>query len=246
MLEITLIQNSTNDYIEIINEINSLSSDLKLYKIISNTDEFLNLSESRPIDILLMDYYTFKNVTVIDFYRLTSKLKFLIILINDLHVSDVCSIKDDKCLFTAKSNLPKVLLDIISDCKHVNFFKEDKTIRNRIIDELNYLGYNLSYNGTKYLIDCIYYLYTSVEYYEDVTIRSVYSIIAQRYKKSENAIKCDITRATNIMFCECEESKLKEYLGIYSLTKIGTKIIIQTILNKLERLEYTTKEEEYA
>ena len=105
-----------------------------------------------------------------------------------------------------------------------------------IFEELKFLGYNPAYYGTKYLVECIYYIYKNYGIYDENSIAEVYPIIAKKYNKTINNIKCNITRATSMMFCECEEEKLKEYLGMCTLPKTGSRVIIQTIINKLHRL----------
>ena len=85
----------------------------------------------------------------------------------------------------------------------------DAIVIKAIKDELKYLGYNPKYYGTKYLIDVIYILFKSNdEYYDDNLKKTVYPIIAKKYKRSVLNIKCNIINATDIMVYECEEKKL--------------------------------------
>ena len=112
----------------------------------------------------------------------------------------------------------------------------DAIVIKAIKDELKYLGYNPKYYGTKYLIDVIYILFKSNdEYYDDNLKKTVYPIIAKKYKRSVLNIKCNIINATDIMVYECEEKKLIQYLGYYEYVKPGPKKIIEAILNKLRK-----------
>ena len=95
------------------------------------------------------------------------------------------------------------------------------------------MGYNLSYCGTKYLIDSIYYAYKEGEFFDGNLTRKIYPIVARKYSKTCNNIKCNITRATDMMFYECEETKLLKYLKFQVISKPGTKLIIEAILNKI-------------
>lgn len=93
----------------------------------------------------------------------------------------------------------------------------------------------MSYHRTKYLIESIEYIYKleKKEIWEWNLMRNVYPEVAKIYNKNLNNIKCSISRATDKMFYECKEGKLKEYLKLSDISKIDSKTIIETILNKI-------------
>ena len=100
--------------------------------------------------------------------------------------------------------------------------------------ELKYLGYNPKYYGTKYLLDTIYILIENHLFdCKDNLEKEIYPIIAKKYGKTINSIKCNIINATDIMVYECEEEKLLEYLGYYDFSKPGPKKIIESIIVKI-------------
>lgn len=112
---------------------------------------------------------------------------------------------------------------------------DDFVIIKAIKDELKYLGYNPKYYGTKYLIDAIYILFKNDNEYNNLK-KVVYPVIATKYRKSIQNIKCNIINATNIMVYECDEKKLIQYLGYYDYAKPGPKTIIEAVLSKLRKL----------
>ena len=228
MIEVLLVKELNNN-IEIINNINSVSPYIKLFKILSNVNEILSVISNNSINILIIDELLFNKLDVVEFSKIETYVNSIIILTNNLSHTNF----NNKCIFSTEKQLPNLLTNYLQDDKFMSSTNEKNIIMNKIANELKYLGYNLSYYGTKYLMDCIYYLYKHENYFDEITIKSVYSILAKKYNKNENTIKCNITRATSIMFCECEENKLKKYLGMCCLPKTGSKIIIETVLNKI-------------
>ena len=57
--------------------------------------------------------------------------------------------------------------------------------------------------------------------------------IAKKYNKTVNTVKGDIRSATNSMFYECDETRLKNYFNFYTVSKPKPKLVIYTVLNKL-------------
>ena len=115
--------------------------------------------------------------------------------------------------------------------------KEEMTqkdiLKNKIIKELLYLGYDMSHKGTEYLADCINYVVTNnYKYFENLE-KEIYPIIAQKYNANVRNIKSNIIRANNEMYCECEVEKLKNYFNFSKDHKPKIKVVIKTILNKI-------------
>jgi len=92
--------------------------------------------------------------------------------------------------------------------------KDVEVKRKAIIKELEYISYNTDYKGTNYLIDTILQVYRNKNLIMENLQKDVYPIISDIYKKSVNTIRCNIRRATECMYCECDIKKLNEYFGI--------------------------------
>lgn len=110
----------------------------------------------------------------------------------------------------------------------------EKNVKNRIKQELENLEYNFSYIGTEYLIEAIYLLYSLKFTYNFSLEKDVYPAIANRYGDSSNNIKSAIVYATDKMFYDCDEKKLKKYLCQYNISKPGPKTIIRAIIRKIK------------
>ncbi len=87
----------------------------------------------------------------------------------------------------------------------------------------------------QYLIDAIYILYNIENYYDFNLEKDIYSIIAQKYHKKVSNIKSNITYTVNMLYIECEEKKLLEYLDEYSICKPSPKRIILAVLKNIKK-----------
>lgn len=112
---------------------------------------------------------------------------------------------------------------------------EEKILREKIENELLYLGYNLSHVGTRYLVEIIELLYND-DTSENLE-KNFYPIISEKYNKSINNIKNNIFNATNLMFTYCSNEKLLKYFGIVELIKPSPKLVMFTVLSKIQRNE---------
>ena len=231
MIEIVLVKENTSNCIELINKINSLNSNSRLYQIVENKMNIQNILLTHTIDIIIIDYNLFKEFTIIEFMKIIEKIKFTIILDNTITTSETY---DNKYIFSNDNDLLENLTHIINNFNKNTRNSEESLLKNRIRNELKYLGYNMSYCGSLYLVDVIYYMHTKYSSFDKNYIKNIYPTLAEKYHKTPNNIKCNITRATSIMFCECEEKKVINYLGTCDFPKTGSKIIIKTILNKLK------------
>lgn len=111
---------------------------------------------------------------------------------------------------------------------------KEETIRTKIKQELKKINYNFSYKGTTYLLETIYVLY-NLDVNSDCNLeKDIYPIVAKRFNRSANNIKCNITNSTDKMCYDCDEKKLVRYLGDYKFSKPGPKRIIFAILNKIK------------
>ena len=112
-------------------------------------------------------------------------------------------------------------------------YRDEQIIKERIQKQLEILSFNFSYNGTKFLSDVIYEIYTNKNKFHDNLTKDIYPIIADRYGKTVNTIKCDITQATKVMYYDCREEVVMKYFNYKMPIKPRVKEVIFTILNKI-------------
>ena len=103
----------------------------------------------------------------------------------------------------------------------------------KIAEELSKLNFKFSYNGTQYLIDCIYEVY-SRNYIWNVNLsKEIFPILSIKYNKPINTIHNDIKHAINNMYFDCEEEILKKYFYYFELEKPKLKNLIFKVINNL-------------
>lgn len=107
-------------------------------------------------------------------------------------------------------------------------------VKDKIMNELLYLGYDISLVGTKYLLEIIYIVLKNKHLMDDLNLKGkIYPVLAKKHNKNINDIKCSINYATTKMFYRCIIERNKKYLHIYDNEKPSSKTIIYMIINKI-------------
>ena len=108
-------------------------------------------------------------------------------------------------------------------------------IREIIINELVYLGYDLSLFGTRYLLEGLYIIINK-DLIDSINLKSeIYPIIAKKYNTTENNIKCSINYANTIMYWHCSKSKFESDFKVFDNTRPSTKKILYSIISNVEK-----------
>ncbi len=107
--------------------------------------------------------------------------------------------------------------------------------RNIVVNELESIGYNPKYRGTKYLVDTILEIYKNTDVRLDSLQSDFYPIVAKKYNKSVQNIKNCIKTATNSMYLECDIEKLKSYFNLYEDKKPTVRQVVFTIINHISK-----------
>ena len=123
-------------------------------------------------------------------------------------------------------------------CNSQNLYKymnanEERIIKGKIKKEMKLLGYNMEHIGAKYLVETICIVYSLKKYTNINLLKDIYPIVAKKYGKTVNNIRCNIRNATDIMYFDNEEEVIKKYLENYKNCKFGSKIVIDAILEKI-------------
>ena len=236
MLNLLIIDKDINNSKRLLNYISKNSSEIKVHSIANNLYEGIKILNTGLIDITIINVdndinsiiFNLHNIKNIHFEKYRKSIIVFSKYINNklsnpyiykyIYPTEDISIIFSKIIEIANNKITQINNSILSS---------------KINKELEYIGYNLSYNGTKYLSECIALIYYNYDNCENLT-KSVYPIIAKKYHKTINNVKCNITSATNAMFYDCDENRLKEYFNFYTICKPKTKLVIYTILNKLE------------
>lgn len=225
---------TTNNIVLLKKVVNRIYANNNL-KIATNIGETIQILENRNIDIIFLDvkllnedsYKLFQNLDV----NKRKKYKNSIVLISDIHKistkgSDSAKLIEYPLLYLNQNHVIYKLNKLIKS-------KDVERKRKKIVQELDYIQYNLDYKGTNYLIDTILYMHINKNLVLDNLQKDVYPIVANKYNKTVNTVKCNIRYATDSMYCECDSNRIKEYFGFIEEKKPTVKEVIYRILDKI-------------
>lgn len=224
---------------KLVNIIGNSIENIRIYSVATNGFEAINMLQRKDIDIVLLDL-KMPNINGLEILNSFSEeqkkhYKHSIILVSG-ELELIVKARNNAAVYgyiNKASNISE-LIDKVNEIieEKNNDFEENNLIR-KITNEVQYLGYNLSYKGTTYLIETIIYMIKNMNTNYDNLNKSIYPILAKKYKKSITNIKCNISKATDIMYYECEKNKLNEYFKFYSDCKPKPKLVMSTIVNKI-------------
>lgn len=235
MLNLLIIDKDINHSKYLLNYISENSSQVRVHSIANTLSEGIKVLNTGLIDITLInlddgiDYIITELHTISNCY-FEKYRKSIIILSNS--INNVCSDSYIYEYVPSTEDLSILFLKISEIAKNKVAKFNNSILLNKINRELEYIGYNLSYIGTKYLSESIALIYNNYDSSENLN-KNVYPIIAKKYHKTVNNVKCNIMTATNSMFYECDETRLKSYFNFYTISRPKPKLVIYTVLNKL-------------
>lgn len=235
MVNILLVEEDKNYSINILNCINLKNTNLKIAGIVTNIKDIAPILTQNNNDIILVDINksNYKEFIMSDYdYNV---LIILLVedncitpeLINNSYILGIISKTDD-------FNKINYNINNLINKKQQNEILIEDMIKKRIINELNYLGYDFLHKGSKYLVESIYITYTLDSNYEYNLEKDIYPKVAKKYNQTWNNIKSAIRYATDMMYYNNKESKLNEYLKDYNFSKFGVSVVILAILKKIK------------
>lgn len=238
-----LIADDNIDYARnLMHFINSTSDNIRVSDISINGKETLELLNTQNnIDIILLDLNMpfLTGIDIINNLSLQSQNKYknsIIVVSGESIMMNKLKLSENDMIYKL---LPKTLTveQIISQINELILLKQNNLqiceIKSFIMNELLYLDYDISHKGTKYLIDAIDIIFIRGDSLIENLSKYVYPIIAKRYNQSVNNIKCNIIRATEIMYYNCSEKKFLDYFLVSTLHKPNIKTVINIILSKI-------------
>lgn len=240
MINILLVEKDKNYSINLLNSINLRNVDLKIVAILANIKDIASIITQNEIDIILIDInlYNYKEFSMFDYINkkiilLVEKNSIITETVNNLYILGTITKCNDfsKINYKIKKLINEKYQNETNSTK--KSIKIENKVKRKIINELHYLGYDFLHKGSKYLIESIYIIYFFNMDYEFNLEKDVYPIVAKKYNQTWNNVKSAIRYATDIMYYNNEEEKLKEYLKKYKFSKFGVSIIILAILEKI-------------
>lgn len=237
MLNLLVVEDDIEQTKQIVNYICQNTNYIKLYGITSSGNEALEVIRNEKVDIIILDLKLEDSSGVEIIKELekekNEKYKQSIIITSGENtlVRKICHSSYVFNYFMKPLNFSKVLesLNIVIDES-----KYKEKIRKVIEKELKILNFNFTYEGTRYLVDCIYRIYLLEKSNKEISANNIYQIIANHYNKTANTIYGDIKQAINAMYYDCEEKILKEYFRYNFVMRPKPKEVIYTIARKIK------------
>ena len=220
--------------------VNTINNNIRICNIVIDGKELLDILNScKNIDIILLDM----NMPIYNGLQVLKKLsddakakyKKSFIVISGSKLINKIDPDNNNLIYNVLSKKMN-LSDIANEINKLIEYKNNKNIhiiRQKVLDEISYLGYNTSYKGTKYLADAIQYTIIHNNMNLDNLNRDVYPFLAKKYEQSIHNIKCNINRANLYMYYNCNSDRLRKYFSYYDDEKPNTKTIIITIMHKI-------------
>lgn len=237
MLKLLIIDKDIIHEQNLFNYISKNNSKIRVQYLVNNLSDGINILRTEPIAFVLInlddDVKTITNQlkSISSDYIIKYK-KSMILLSNRIDFS-----YDDYYIHSIlpSNSAISTVFEKISRLAKTKFDKVSTyNLTNKINNELEFIGYNLSYNGTKYLCECIAFLYNNSKTSENLN-KNIYPVIAKKYNKTVNNVKCNITSATYNMFYNCDEERLKNYFCFYTASRPNPKLVMFTVLNKITK-----------
>lgn len=234
MVNILIVDNKIDFAMSLINLLNK-NENIRVCAIAKNANEATKIiKENNNISAILLNL-SIKNVKFLDSLKNNRKYQKSCIVIYDKR-SKICDFINNNSIYTLidKCEKKEVILSVINEFIYRKMtYKREEKIKNKIFNEISYLGFDIMHKGTKYLLESIEYIILNPEKEVSKLERDIYPVLSKKYGESIHNIKCSINRATTSMYYECDVNKLKKYFYFRDDIKPSVKTIIDTIVNKI-------------
>jgi len=246
MINTMLIEKNINYGKKLISSLAVKNDNFRLCGIVNNKKEMLFLMENIEVDIKIFDMPIDEGSLIMHFLE-EKKKQSSVILMLDKNV-EISNSYIDFFMNNKKLDYNIKTEDVYNDADKINSIisnklniynetinkrKNENDVRDKINNELSYLGYNLKHYGSKYIAETIFILYTARDYCDENLEGKIYPVVAKKFEKTINNIKTNIKNATDIMYYECEEEVLRKYLGHCYFSKPKPKEVMLNVLKRI-------------
>lgn len=237
MVKVLISDDNIHYATHLMNSINEKNNNVRVIGIAQNGLETMQKIKRNDIDIIILDLIMpiFDGYWVLDRIKEYQKLNHSCIVIS-CDITEAYKIKNKPSIYKILSKNIS-MKNIVNNINELVTYKEEiareNTIKNKIREELHFLGYNFSHKGTVYLMEAIKFVSLNPDKELENLEKTIYPTISKKYVKSVHNIKCSINRATTQMYYQCEIERLKKYFHFCIDKKPNVKTIINTIINKI-------------
>ncbi len=225
----------------LVNYIMSKNDELRVVNISTNGEEVIEILKSRKIDILILDLKMpiLSGLQILDKIQvLNLDIRIIITSGENILMKHIINNKMVDGYVNKLEGLEKINQKVNEIVKKKSNKTNYDLIKKKVLKELLELGYNIKYNGTKYLtevISLVYERYGANDTNGDIINleQCFYKKVADKYSKNVKNIKVNIINATESMYMECEKNKLQNYFCFSYDHKPTPKVVIDTVLSKI-------------
>ena len=238
MIRIMMATSSEQTTNEFLNQLSSKNNSIAIVKVAKSGKEILNFLETdKNINIIIADYdlLDYKNINILDCVKEREKYQssFIILADKTTNYLNRCKLIYSVLRRSAPiENLVDKINELVSDRDEERKLVQ---LKSRIHHEVLSIGYELSYKGTRYLMHAIEYMALNLDKNLDKLETDIYPAVAEICNTTVHNVKCNVNRATNMMYYNCDINKLKEYFYLEEDVRPKTKIIVNTIVNRVLR-----------
>lgn len=200
----------------IINSIYKNLNNIEIYQIVSSKEKIIKELDNREADIIIFCLDNIKLLKkILEYIENNSFEKYCIFISNKKNINRIKNYEYIYEFTNADAYIGNIIKLLNEEFKN--------SIYCAINEELYNLKFNLNQCGTKYLAESILEIYNINDYDNINLTQNIYPIIAQKYNKSVNNIKTNITKAYLNMFDHCSKEYLEYYLKLSIIENKKTK-----------------------
>lgn len=235
MFKILIIEKDIFQSIKILDYMNNLNVNFKIYGIGYGIEDIMNILLTKDFDLILLDtnINNYNCSKFFDFIQENNFIKYQKSIILFLNSNEIFSNERNNFYVYDyikkpydQKNFEKIIIEFLNK-------NNAESIITKIKAELELLSFNYSYKGTKYLIDCIYQVYLLNNEYNFHLFTDVLPTIAKKYNKSVDCIYANIKNSIKNMYLDCKDDILRQYFNIYEDSKPLPKDLISCILDNI-------------
>lgn len=240
MLNLLIANKNLQNLQNLQNCISQYVPDVRVGYIATDGKVTLEVLNQKHYDIALID----SNLPIYDGFEVLQKLatakpseykNSIIFLASNQDVITKLK-KNNELIYDAFLNDDNAFNSIISCLRRLAKSQEQKSeiscIRNKIINELQNIGFNLAHKGTHYLAESVVLIVT-LNCNADNLSRNIYPKVSQIFNRDLNNIKCNITSATEAACKKLTKETWDKYFKMSERVKPTTKMIIYSVLQRL-------------
>ena len=196
MVNILIVDNKIDFAMSLINLLNK-NENIRVCAIAKNANEATKIiKENNNISAILLNL-SIKNVKFLD--SLKNNRKYQKSCIDKR--SKICNFINNNSIYTLidKCEKKEVILSVINEFIYRKMtYKREEKIKNKIFNEISYLGFDITHKGTKYLLESIEYIILNPEKEVSKLERDIYPVLSKKYGESIHNIRCNFNNYVTI------------------------------------------------